>query len=43
MPSSPQAFGWFKKPIQSVDDFKGLKCRQTGIVAEVYKHGHEAR
>ena len=37
MPASPQALGWFKKPIQSVEDFKGLKCRQTGIVAEVYK------
>ena len=35
--SSPQALGWFKKPIQSVEDFKGMKCRQTGIVAEIYK------
>jgi TRAP-type mannitol/chloroaromatic compound transport system substrate-binding protein len=23
MPASPQALGWFKKPIQSVEDFKG--------------------
>ena len=30
-PSSPQAFGWFKKPLKSVADFKGMKCRQTGI------------
>jgi len=37
LPSSPQALGWFKKPIQSIEDFKGLKCRQTGIVGEVYK------
>ena len=37
MPSSPQALGWFRRPITSVDDFKGMKCRQTGIVAEVYK------
>ena len=37
MPASPQALGWFRKPIQSVEDFKGMKCRQTGIVAEVYK------
>jgi TRAP-type mannitol/chloroaromatic compound transport system substrate-binding protein len=37
LPSSPQALGWFRKPIQSVDDFKGMKCRQTGIVAEIYK------
>jgi TRAP-type mannitol/chloroaromatic compound transport system substrate-binding protein len=37
MPASPQALGWFKRPIQSVEDFKGMKCRQTGIVAELYK------
>ena len=35
--SSPQAFGWFKRPIKDLDDFKGLKCRQTGIVAEIYQ------
>lgn len=35
-PSSPQALGWFKKPLRSVADFKGLKCRQTGLNAEVY-------
>src|SRR5438105_6341002 len=35
-PSSPQALGWFKKPLTSVADFKGLKCRQTGLNAEVY-------
>jgi TRAP-type mannitol/chloroaromatic compound transport system substrate-binding protein len=37
LPASPQALGWFKRPIQSVEDFKGMKCRQTGIVAEIYK------
>jgi TRAP-type mannitol/chloroaromatic compound transport system substrate-binding protein len=36
-PSSPQAFGWFKRPIKSLADFKGLKCRETGIVAEIFK------
>ena len=36
LPSGPQAFGWFKRPIQSLADFKGMKCRQTGIAAEVY-------
>ena len=36
LPASPQALGWFKKPITSLADFKGLKCRQTGIVAEIY-------
>jgi TRAP-type mannitol/chloroaromatic compound transport system substrate-binding protein len=35
-PSSPQALGWFKKPLKSVADFKGLKCRQTGLNADVY-------
>jgi len=35
--SSPQAFGWFKRPIKSLADFKGMKCRQTGIVAEIYQ------
>ena len=37
MPSSPQAFGWFKRPIKNLADFKGMKCRQTGIVAEIFK------
>ncbi|HWD23764.1 MAG TPA: TRAP transporter substrate-binding protein [Burkholderiales bacterium] len=35
--SSPQALGWFKRPIKSLADFKGLKCRQTGIVSEIYQ------
>ncbi|MSO76077.1 MAG: TRAP transporter substrate-binding protein [Alphaproteobacteria bacterium] len=35
-PASPQALGWFKKEINSLADFKGMKCRQTGISAEVY-------
>jgi TRAP-type mannitol/chloroaromatic compound transport system substrate-binding protein len=37
MPASPQAFGWFKRPIKDLKDFKGQKCRQTGIVAEIFK------
>ncbi len=36
MPASPQALGWFRRPIQSLADFKGMKCRQTGIVGEIY-------
>jgi len=36
LPAGPQAFGWFKRPIKNLADFKGLKCRQTGIAAEVY-------
>lgn len=36
IPPSPQALGWFKRPIANLADFKGMKCRQTGIVAELY-------
>ena len=35
-PVSPQALGWFKKPLKSVADFKGMKCRQTGLNADIY-------
>src|SRR5688572_10788742 len=35
--SSPQAFGWFKRPIKNLADFEGMKCRQAGIVAEIYQ------
>ena len=34
--TSPQALGWFKKKIESLADFKGQKCRQTGIAAEIF-------
>ncbi|MFH1080117.1 MAG: TRAP transporter substrate-binding protein [Pseudomonadota bacterium] len=37
--AGPQALGWFKKPVNSWADLKGLKCRQTGISAEVYAKG----
>jgi TRAP-type mannitol/chloroaromatic compound transport system substrate-binding protein len=36
LPSGPQAFGWFKRPITSVADMKGMKCRQTGMAGEVW-------
>jgi TRAP-type mannitol/chloroaromatic compound transport system substrate-binding protein len=36
LPSGPQAFGWFKRPIKDLADFRGLKCRETGIAAEVF-------
>ncbi len=36
LPSGPQAFGWFKNPIKSLEDLKGMKCRETGIAAEVF-------
>ena len=35
--SSPQAFGWFKRPIKNLADFKGMKCRQTGMAAEIWQ------
>jgi TRAP-type mannitol/chloroaromatic compound transport system substrate-binding protein len=35
-PSGPQALGWFKRPIKDLADFKGMRCRQTGINAEIY-------
>ncbi len=34
--AGPQAMGWFKRPVKSWADLKGLKCRQTGISAEVF-------
>ncbi|MGQ0543790.1 MAG: TRAP transporter substrate-binding protein [Betaproteobacteria bacterium] len=37
MPASPQAFGWTKRPIKNLADFKGMKCRQSGISADVYQ------
>ncbi|HWM41568.1 MAG TPA: TRAP transporter substrate-binding protein [Burkholderiales bacterium] len=37
IPTTPQAFGWFKRPIKNLADLKGMKCRQTGITAEVFQ------
>jgi TRAP-type mannitol/chloroaromatic compound transport system substrate-binding protein len=31
-----QMTGWFKKPIEKVDDFKGLKMRIPGLAGRVY-------
>ena len=36
LPSGPQAFGWFKNELTTFEDFKGLKCRQTGIANEIW-------
>lgn len=36
LPSGPQALGWFKKPFKTLADLKGMKCRQTGITAEIW-------
>src|SRR5919112_633753 len=35
-PMPTQPLGWFKKPVQSVDDFKGLKFRTVGISIDVF-------
>ena len=37
LPSGPQAFGWFKRPIETLADMKGMKCRQTGIAGEIWQ------
>jgi TRAP-type mannitol/chloroaromatic compound transport system substrate-binding protein len=34
MPVEP--LGWYKKPIRSIDDFKGLKFRTVGLGIEMY-------
>ncbi len=36
-PMPTQPLGWFKKPIQSSAQFKGLKVRATGLVADLYR------
>jgi TRAP-type mannitol/chloroaromatic compound transport system substrate-binding protein len=36
MTPAPQALGWFKKRIENVADFKGMKCRQTGIAGQIF-------
>jgi TRAP-type mannitol/chloroaromatic compound transport system substrate-binding protein len=35
-PMPTQPLGWYKKPVQSVDDFKGLKFRTVGISIDVF-------
>jgi TRAP-type mannitol/chloroaromatic compound transport system substrate-binding protein len=34
--AGPQALGWFKREVKDWADLKGIKCRQTGISAEVF-------
>jgi TRAP-type mannitol/chloroaromatic compound transport system substrate-binding protein len=35
-PLFSQPLGWFKKPVQRVDDFKGLKYRTVGISIDLF-------
>jgi TRAP-type mannitol/chloroaromatic compound transport system substrate-binding protein len=35
-PMPTQPLGWFKKPMQTADDFKGLKYRTVGISIDVF-------
>ena len=35
-PMATQPLGWFKKPITSVDDFKGIKYRTVGISIDMF-------
>src|SRR5215470_17039003 len=35
-PLFSQPLGWFKKPMQNVDDFKGLKYRTVGISIDLF-------
>jgi len=35
-PLYSQPLGWFKKPMQAVDDFKGLKYRTVGISIDLF-------
>jgi TRAP-type mannitol/chloroaromatic compound transport system substrate-binding protein len=36
-PTTAQSLGWFKKPITSLADMKGMRYRVPGIAADVYK------
>src|SRR5437879_10331029 len=35
-PMATQPLGWFKKPVTSVDDLKGLKYRTVGISIDMF-------
>ncbi|MDX6752114.1 TRAP transporter substrate-binding protein [Geminicoccaceae bacterium 1502E] len=36
LPAGPQAFGWFERPVRSLDDLKNMRCRETGIAAQIF-------
>ena len=35
--TGPSLGGWFRKPLQSIEDVKGLRLRVTGLGGEVYR------
>jgi TRAP-type mannitol/chloroaromatic compound transport system substrate-binding protein len=35
--SGPQWMGWFRQPITSIDDFRGLRYRTAGLGGEMYR------
>jgi TRAP-type mannitol/chloroaromatic compound transport system substrate-binding protein len=37
MPMPTQPLGWFKKPVNSADDIKGLKYRTVGLAADLFQ------
>jgi TRAP-type mannitol/chloroaromatic compound transport system substrate-binding protein len=37
MPMPTQPLGWFKKPIRSANDLKGLKYRTVGLAADLFQ------
>ena len=36
-PARVSTLGWFKQPLQGLGDLKRLKCRQTGMSAEIFQ------
>jgi TRAP-type mannitol/chloroaromatic compound transport system substrate-binding protein len=36
-PQMPQPLGWFKKPITSPEELRGIKFRTVGLAADLYK------
>lgn len=36
LPAGPQAFGWFERPIRSLGDLRDMRCRETGIAAQLF-------
>jgi len=37
LPSAPQSFGWFKNPVKSWEDMKGVKMRIGGMAGEIFQ------